>query len=122
MSSGPADKALDVFKTLIFDALVKAAIARIISVAPAFAWGPLSFIITKVVWYVANALYEEMHTAINFQIILLNNRKHHDAYIEAQMVLLKIAKDKGIDSDEFENQRVIHQAALRKFIRYTGTT
>lgn len=121
MSSGPADKVLDVFKSLIFDELVKVAIAKIIGLAPFLSWGPISFIVGKLVTYIAGELYVLLKDAINFHVILLNNAQHHTAYIDAQIQLKNIAKEKGIDSDEFKAQRQKHAASLAKFIRYSGT-
>ena len=121
MSVGPADKALDVFKDLIFDQMVKSAISYIIGLEPLLAWVPVSFLIGKVVTYVAGIIYEEMKDAINFQVILLNNRSHHEGYINALSILKRIANEKGIDSEEFKTQREIHKATLSRFIRYSGS-
>lgn len=121
MSTGPADKALDVFKDMVFDQLVKAAVSYIIGLAPFLSWGPISFIVGKVVVYVAELLYVEMKDAINFQVILLNNKDHHRAFISAQIQLNLIAKTSGIDSQEFKLSREKHKISLSKFIRYSGT-
>lgn len=121
MSSGPADKVLDIFKSLIFDELVKVVIAKVIDLAPFLSWGPVSFIVGKVITYIAGELYEVLKDIINFEVILLKNREHHVAYVNAHIQLRNIAKEKGIDSDEFKAQRKIQAAALASFIRYGGT-
>ncbi len=121
MSAGPADKALDVFKDVVFDQLVKAAITYIVGLAPFLSFGPIAFIISKVVTYVAGLLYLEMKEAINFQVILLNNRSLHDKFVTAQIELRKIALEKGIDSPEFRVNREAHKKALAEFSRYGAT-
>lgn len=121
MAAGPADKVADLFKDLVFDHLVKAAIAQVVGLAPFLAWGPVSFIVGKVITYVASLLYEHLRLAINFQVILLNNELHHKAFVEASYSLTKLGKEKGIDSPEFKAQREKHKVALSKFVRYSGT-
>lgn len=118
MSEGPADKAFDVFKDLVFDQLVSKAISQVVGLAPFLSWGPIAFLVGKAINYVAGIIYEEMKDFINFQVILLNNRAHHLAYIEAHIALNKTATEMGIDSDEFKIQREIHKAALSRFVRY----
>jgi len=120
MSAGPADKVLDTFKSLVFDELVKAAIAKIISQAAFLAWGPVAYIVGQVVTYVAGVLYEYMSDVINLEVILLKNSAYHAAYIEAHFRLQKVAKEKGIESPEFKTEREKHKAALSRFVRYGG--
>lgn len=121
MSAGPADKTLDVFKDLIFDAQVKVVIAYITGLAPFLAFGPLAFIIARVVTYVADVLYAQLREVVNFQLILLNNAENHREYADAQIELSRIAKIKGIDSIEFRVLREKHKKALAKFVRYSGS-
>jgi hypothetical protein len=121
MSAGPADKPMDLFKTLVFDELVKSTIAYIIGLAPWLSFGPIAFIIGRVVVYVSGVLYEGMKEAINFEVILLNNAAHHKAFLKAQIELRGIAKNQGIDSPEFKRSREEHKTALAKFVRYSGT-
>jgi hypothetical protein len=121
MASGPADKVMDVFQSLVWDELVKLAITQIVGLAPFLAWGPISFIVGKVVTYIAGVLYEALKETINFQVIILKHEAHHKAFVTAQLALRSIAETKGIDSDEFKNARIVHAAALRKFVRYPNS-
>lgn len=121
MSAGPVDGALDVFKDMVFDQLVKLAISHIIGLAPFLSFGPVAFVISRVVVYIANLLYGVMKDAINFQVILLNNSIHHKAFISAQIQLRQLAKEKGIESPEFKKSREDHAKHLSTFIRYSGT-
>lgn len=121
MAAGPADKVLDTFKTLVFDRLVDLAIAQIIGLAPFLAFGPIAFIIRKVVVYITDKLYAGLQETINFQYVLLKNAQLHKAYVDASANIRDIAKAKGIDSPEFRKARDEHKIALAKFVRYTGT-
>lgn len=121
MSAGPADKVLDTFKSLVFDQLVRAAIASIVGLAPWLAYGPVSFLITRVVTYVCDRLYDELAEAVNFEMILLKNSAYHKEYLKAHIELRGIAKNVGIDSPEFKASREKHKAALAKFVRFGGT-
>jgi hypothetical protein len=121
MAAGPADKALDLFKDLVFDPLVKLAISRIIALAPWLSFGPISFIVGQVVTYVAGIVYEVMKDFINFEVILLRNAEHQKALIDALTALQKAAREKGTDSPEFRSLRESHKAALAKYARNPGT-
>jgi len=121
MSAGPVDKVADIFKDLIFDALVKNAITYVIGLAPFLSFGPIAFIVSKAITYIAGIVYDQLKLAINFQVILLNNEMHQKAFIDAQYSLSKLGKEKGIDSPEFKVMREKHKVALAKFVRNSGT-
>lgn len=121
MSAGPADRALDVFKSLVFDQLTKAAIAQILGLSPFLAWGPIAYIIGQAVVYVGDVIYNQLKDAVNLEVILIKNEAFHKAYVNASLSISKIAKEKGIDSPEFRKARDEHKAALSKFVRYSGT-
>lgn len=121
MAAGPADKALDAFKDLVFDPLVKLVIEKIIGLAGFLAWGPIAFIVGKIVVYVADKLYEELGHAINFQYIMLRNESLHKSFVEANSTLKRIAKEKGIDSKEFKDAREKRRKALADFVRHDAT-
>lgn len=121
MSTGPADKALDTFKSLIYDPLVEQLVVKTIALAGFLSWGPIAFVVSKVITWVANELYEHLSRAINFQVILLQNELHHRDYVKAAKALKEEAERNGIDSPQFREARAKHKAALSRFVRYTGT-
>lgn len=121
MSAGPADQALDLFKSLVFDQITKMAISQILGLSPFLAWGPVAFIVGQAVAYVAGVLYNLLKDTINLEVILLKNAAFHKAYVEAAYSINRIAKEKGIDSPEFRKARDAHKAALSQFVRYNGT-
>lgn len=118
MAAGPADSALDTFKELVFDALVRLLISRIIALAGWLSFGPVSFIISQVVTYVANQLYELLRDQINFQYIMLRNDKFHAEYVKASLELQAAFDKLGKDSKEYRELRDAHKKALSEFVRY----
>lgn len=121
MSAGPADGVLDIFKSLVFDQLVKMAISQIVGLAPFLAFGPIAFIVGKVVTYVAEKLYEGFKDYINIELIILKNAADHRAFVDAQVELKKIALAKGIDSEEFRSANAVHKKAFADLMRYDAT-
>ncbi len=121
MGAGPADKGLDTFKTLVYDPLIDVVVKKIIASASFLSFGPIAFIITAVVGLVADKIYAALKEIINFQYVLLLNEQHHAAFVEANQSLRKIAKEKGIDSEEYRNARSKRRSALAIFARYSGT-
>jgi len=121
MSTGPADKGLDLFKTLVFDQIVNTLTSAIIGLAPWLSLPFFSFIVRKTVKWISEKLYEQLSQFINFEVILLRNAEYHREYISACIALNGIAKTLGIDSPEFKVARNEHKKALAKFVRYSGT-
>ncbi len=119
MAKGPADAGLDTFKTLVFDPLVKGVIEKITASAGWLSFGPVAFIVSKLVTAIANALYDKLKLVINFQYIALLNEKHHKAYVEANTELRLIAKSQGINSPYFLEAREKRKKALALFVRST---
>lgn len=117
MAAGPATKGLDTFKTLVFDPLVNVAIGKVIGLAGWLSWGPISFVVTKAITFIANKLYDELGEVINFQYVMLLNEKHHKAFVEANTELRGLAKTRGINSKEFKEAREKRKVALAKFAR-----
>lgn len=118
MAKGPADNALDTFKELVFDAIVRMLISRIISLAGWLSFGPVSFIVSQVVFYISNQLYALLREQINFQFIMLRNDKFHAEYVKASLDLQAAFDKFGGESKEFQELRDAHKKSLSDFIRY----
>ena len=121
MASGPADKALDVFKSLIWDRYVDVATTAVIALAPFLAFPPLAFLIRTVFKFVGDSLYKYFSLGVNIEVIMLRNELNHKAFVDAEVELKRIADSTGTDSAAFKEAREKHKAALAKFVRYTGT-
>ncbi len=117
MATGPADKILDVFKDLVFDTALKLVINKIIAQAAFLSWGPIAYLVGVAVNYIGGLLYEALREYINLEVIILKHEAHHKAFVSAQIALRGIAQTKGIESQEFQDARSIHKAALAKFLR-----
>lgn len=128
MSTGPADKKLDTFKTLVWDLYVQQAIAAIVVLIPFSTWGffsflagPVGFIVGGIVSAATNALYKLLRQGVNFGVILLTNAQHHAAYVKASGELQSIFDKNGMNSAEFLEARNEHKKALATFVRFSGT-
>lgn len=107
----------DIFKSLIFDTLVKIAIEKIIALAPWLSFGPISFVVSTVVTMIANKLYEVLKEVVNLELIILKNDAHQRAFISAAIQLKSVATKYGPDSMEFTEYREKHKKALSDLIR-----
>lgn len=121
MAAGPADKTLDTFKALVFDPIVKLVIGKVIGLAGFLSFGPVAFLVTKLVTYIADQLYLVLRDQVNFNYIMLANEKHHEAFVAAHLELKGIAQSKGIDSKEFKEAREKRRKALSEFVRWGAT-
>lgn len=108
----------DLFKGLVWDNLIKAAIGRLFAAAPWLAWGPLGWLSSFVITYVADLVYEELQKFVDLQFIAFRNAELRDAYSAAANSLKTIALAKGVDSEEFKKARNEQKEALSKFVRF----
>lgn len=113
------DLATSIFKSLVWDNLVKAGIAALFVYMP---WlnnwftGPIvKFIINKFAesMFTASSLFVDMTT------IKILNVEHQKAVDQASEQLLILAKDKGITSDAFKAEQVKQATALSNLTVFT---
>lgn len=110
----------DLFKDLVWDNLVKAALGRLFAAFPLLGWGPIGFVIGWVATRLAEELYKVTEEFIDLKLIVLRKQSHRQAFDHAGVVLKIVALDKGIDSPEFKNEREKHKLALSKFGRFAA--
>lgn len=110
----------DIFKDLVWDALVKAALGMLFRAVPWLAWGPLGVFVGWVVGLAAGYLYDAVKMAIDLQVIAFKNEAHRKAFDDAGVKLKIIAKDKGIDSPEFKEARELHKKRLAEFVHFAA--
>lgn len=108
----------DLFKQLVWDTLVKAALQRLFLLVPFLGWGPIGTIITWLVLKYADQLYDAVALYINVELISYRNIEFGQTYAAAEMNLKQIAADKGIDSQEFQDARTVEKQALSNVVKF----
>lgn len=106
------------FKSLVWDTLVKVALQQLFLAVPLLGWGPIGYVVSWVVVKLTDKLYDVTKTAVDLEVIVLRNEEHRREYAVAAVKLKLIAKSKGVDSPEFKNAREEHQQALSRFVRF----
>jgi hypothetical protein len=109
---------IDIAKSLFWDLMVKKAIADAIAFLAIPASGPIAFIVTKIIVKFTDKLYFYFSQEIKIGALKLENELHQKAFERAQIKLKLIALEKGIESDEFKNQRKIEVEKLADLIRF----
>lgn len=111
---------LDLFKDLVWDNLVEAALAALFVKVPVLAWGPLGAIIKFAATKFTDYLYAGMKMFIVVEAIPLRNKLLHKKYTEAAIKLKTIAKTTGIESDEFRKARNEDKKRLSDLVRFAA--
>lgn len=106
------------FKSLVWDALIKAALARLFLAVPLLGWGPIGYVITWAVMKYSGELYAAIRQFIRLEEIAFRNEGHQKAYEAAALKLHLIAIQDGVDSESFRKQREIEKYLLSKFVRF----
>lgn len=108
----------DIFKDLVWGALVRAALGALFKAAPFLGWGPIGIIVTFLVTQFAEKLYEVVREYVQIEVIILRNEAHRKEYDAASTRLKIIAHSSGIDSPEFQKARDENKKALSKFVQF----
>lgn len=108
----------DTFKTLLWDVLVKELLQKLFVALPFLSYGPLGALITKVLTYATNGLYDSVKLTVDIEQIVLKNAAHQKEFDRASVELKLIAQQKGSDSEDFKKARLAHQAILAQFVRF----
>ena len=105
-------------KDVAWAALVKMATARLIAALPFLGWGPIGWITGAVVAMVGSAVYDAMAEAFTLQMIGFKNEANQKAYDTASVKLKLIARDFGVESEEFKKARLENVKTLSALIRF----
>lgn len=110
----------DIFKALIWDTLLTAAINALFKAVPFLAWGPLGFVVSAVIRWVGNKVFEGVDEYIDLQTIAFKKLELAQEYAKHAIELKRIAQKSGTESPEFMNARTIAQNALRDAIKFNA--
>ena len=108
------------FKSLVWDNLIKAAIKKVFMAVPFLAMGPLGKITVYLLTKFADKLYDVLHEQIDLQVIVFKNYRLRKEFDRASVKLKIIAKSKGIESNEFKDARELHKKRLSDFVRFAS--
>lgn len=110
----------DLFKSLVFDSLVKAAITRLFIAVPFLGWGPIGLVVNNIIVHFVDELYDITKTTLDLRAIAIKNNEHQQAYLAACLQLRIVALEDGPESTKFLEMREQHKNALSKFVRFNG--
>lgn len=109
----------DIFKDLVWGALVRLALSKLFAAVPWLGWGPIGVIVGWIAGMLAEQLYDAMKMAVDLQLIYFKNEKLRRAFDDASVKLKIIAKDKGITSLEFQEARKAHRETLGRLVQFS---
>jgi hypothetical protein len=110
----------DLFKDLVWSAIVKAATAALIRAIPFLGMGPMGAVTGLIVGLFGDFLYAQLKDVYNFHSIGIANETHRREFDNAGIKLKLLARDKGIESNEFKEAKKRYGDDLAKFIRFAG--
>lgn len=107
----------EIFKSLVWDTIVKVALEQLFLAVPLLGWGPIGYVVSWIAVYFADKLYDVVKLAVDLEVIVIRNEVHKREYAGAAVKLKLLAKSKGVDSDEFKKARDEQKETLSRFIR-----
>lgn len=106
-------------KDVAWAALVRLATQNLIAALPFLGWGPLGWITGAIVGIVGAAVYDAMAEAFKLEMIEFRNEQFQRQWDTASVKLKIIAKNHGIDSPQFKEERKKNVEALSKLVSFT---
>lgn len=108
---------MDLFKDLIWDNLVEAAMIKLFVAFPFLNFWPVNAMIRYIVLELTDGLYIAIDQYIDTAMIPLKNEALKKEFGHEQVKLKIIAGGNGIDSKEFKDARIKSRDRLRDFLR-----
>lgn len=109
---------MDLFKSLVWDILVDAALKQLFAAVPLLGWGPIGYVISWAVRYFGDQVYVMIKDFVNLELIAYRNIQFGKAYAAASVNLKMIAGQKGIESQEFKDARIENKKAMANVVKF----
>lgn len=109
----------DLFKGIVWDALIKLALQQLFKAIPFLGWGPIGWIVTWIIGHFMDKLYEGLKEHIDLQGIAIRNEELRLKYDVASIRLHSLAVEQGENSDAYkaelekENSAFLDAISLR---------
>lgn len=101
----------DLFKRLVFDMIVKAAIKRLFIMVPALGWGPVGIVVSYLISKFADMAYDETKEYIELNMIKFKNEKHQRAFDKEFIKLKMLEGSRNAEDIEKAIQEAQHRLA-----------
>ena len=108
----------DLFKTLVWDVLVRAGLAALFTALPFLNFWPISWLITMVVNKYSDILYASVKEFVKIEFIALRNENFEKQYNISSSTLKIIAIKYGIASEEYVNARIKNVDTMDNVVKY----
>lgn len=96
---------------------MRGVLARVFQAVPLLGWGPIGFVLTHIAVHFADRLYDGVVLFINVELIAYRNQEFQKTFERASTSLKIIARDCGIESKEFQDQRESSRRVLENLVR-----
>lgn len=109
-----------IFKDLVWNALVKAALARAILYAPFLGWPVIGPIVSIVVGIFADKLFKELQLGLDLTYIKFQDEEAEKAFHLSSMKLSVEAAAHGVDSPQYKEANEKLKADFAKFVSFAS--
>lgn len=109
---------LTIFRKIVWDVLSKKAIAKVMALLVINPSGVLGTIVLNILAKISEKAFEWVALEIKLESIKVVNEVHQSQFERAQLKLKLIARNSGIESDEFKKARKEEHEKLVKVVVY----
>lgn len=107
---------LTIFRKIVWDVLSKKAIAKVMALLVINPSGVLGTIVLNILAKISEKAFEWVALEVKLESIKVVNEVHQSQFERAQLKLKLIARNSGIESDEFKKARVEEHEKLVKVV------
>lgn len=109
---------LDLFKDLIWDNWIEAALGRLFAASKFLSFGPVKAFIIWIVQKYSDQLFEVADEYFDIRNVIIKDEKLLKEYDRESVKLKLIARQYGIDSEVFRSSRAESRKKLSEFGRF----
>lgn len=109
---------MDLVKVLVWNALVKAVIEKLIAALPFSAGGPIAYVIGFIVTKISDAIYSELKLWFELERILITNESIRKQWDKASIHLAVVSIDHGPESKEYRDALNENEKAFSNLIKF----
>ncbi len=111
----------DIFRSLVWDSMVKAALQRLLTSLPSWiGGGPIGFVVSWAFQKIADRIYNELDKLVITQGIHLRNLSQRLAFDRAALALQIVSDAYGPESEEFKKERENAKRRLADMVSFNN--
>ena len=111
-------KAEDFFKVIVWDNVLNTQLTALMAANPWLNIWPIRPIVMGLANYFSSKIYESLRLFVDLNFVKFMNDSDRASFDRASVELYSLAKNKGIDSNEYKEARKTHKEKFKNLVMF----